>query len=123
MLDLNKTLLDKRDERFRKGVYQYLIDHSGIMENGVFKVVLFIGSSHELWRRIEERIKGNYTRYDVIEEERKAKAQHTAYRKSRNAQERRDRITREVKENGSMGQKLALWGYTRLHKYLYEKSI
>lgn len=122
MLNLQKTLQEKRDERFRAGVWQYLIDHSGVCDNGVFKVTIYIKSSRELWKRIDERIRGGYSRYDVEEEERKAIRQTKAFRHSRHEQANRMNATEEIKRGRNVVKKLALWGYNLLYKYLYENK-
>jgi len=59
-----ETIINKID-KFKYGVWQYIIDHKLIQPNGYIKITLFVRDKNDFFRRVSARENGEFKRYDV----------------------------------------------------------
>lgn len=53
-------LANKREERFREGVWQFLLDHARVLPDGNYQVILTVKNQFHLWMRVNARMEGKY---------------------------------------------------------------
>lgn len=73
MLDLKKHLSEGYEQRIKDGVYQWMVDHSTVIDDGRLRVVAYIDGKENFWKRASYRIRGEYARYQEIEKEQEKK--------------------------------------------------
>lgn len=73
MLDLKKHLSEGYEQRIKDGVYQWMVDHSTVMDDGRLRVLAYIDGKENFWKRASYRIRGEYARYQEIEKEQEKK--------------------------------------------------
>lgn len=55
MLDLKKHLNEGYEQRIKDGVYQWMVDHSTVMDDGRLRVLAYIDGKENFWKRARPR--------------------------------------------------------------------
>lgn len=105
------------EEKLKKGIWQYLIDHSSVNESGNHVVHFYIKDKAEFWWRVKARIDGDYHRIKVAEAEDLADWLR-ANAKRRGFADRIDVVEFEIRRRGSCKDKIVLYCYKKLRDYL-----
>lgn len=110
-----KTFTQKQED----ALWQYLIDHSKVQPNGYFGIMFYVKDVDDFWRRVYARYTGDFKRYDKLEK------QHTqnqiAFNIMRSRAHRMSKRVDEIRNTGSLTEKLALKIYQRLRDFLFKK--
>ena len=112
-------LADKREERFKKGLWQFMIDHAKILPNGNYQIHIGTKSASDLWRRVEARIDGNYKTYEL--EERNNQKELNEYYKRINGEKRFTEKCKKIRKSNNPIPKIILYVYNKCGDYIYKK--
>jgi len=109
-------LADKREDRFRKGLWQFFIDHARLLPDGNFEIIIFAKSEQDLWRRAEARMSG---RYKVTSEEKlKQKGSVTELHSLKRERDRIKKASQVINQENKLFGKVVLWAHYKLRGYL-----
>jgi len=101
----------------RKALWQYLIDHSRIQNNGYLGIMFYVKDMDDFWRRVYARYNGDFKRYDILEKgDRMAK---TSFAVQQKIATKRSKIIGQIIKNGSFSKKIAFFFYRKLKKYIF----
>jgi len=117
----DELLVEKyASQKVRDAVWQFVVDHARRNKNGLY-VSFGTSSKQDFWLRVEGRILG-YKRVYVDELEKHLKEVHHYHKKLTKEPKRIAKINYNIWKKGSKKQKIALWIYKKLHKFLYENN-
>lgn len=109
-------------DREKKGIWQYMIDHSRKCPGGYWRIQIFVWDEENFWRRVKYRIDGAYKRYEVESREamnKEAYAMRLALRINNERSAKMSKIIARIKKEGSIKEKLLLrlYRYCRTHLF------
>lgn len=106
------------DKEGREAIWQYLIDHSRVKENGYYSVYLTFKDRSDFWRRIDARRRG-FHRYDI--EKKEYLMATLEIKKMRKLSQRNSEISARIDKSGTLRQKFLLWCYRVSRRTLFGK--
>jgi len=104
-------------ETWKRGMWQYLLDHSSVNQIGNHTIHFQIRSKGNFWGRVQSRAVGDYKSCKAEEKEDLA-LYLQAIRKQNDFVERMDVVEFDIKKKGSCKSKIALYCYKKLRNYL-----
>lgn len=102
----------------KHAVWQYLLDHSRLTPEGLFRITFFTKNQQQFWGHVKAREYGKYKR-DNLQTLYQRQAQQTAFfLKHERKREEFSRHCSAIDASGSWLEKLALFLYRRTRDYL-----
>ena len=92
----------KEEKAWRKGVWQFLLDHSTVTVSG-YKIFFLCKDPADLWRRVRAREKGMYKREDMKKLLAKQKYREKEYQRLKQAEFFNERHTKKMLEAWESG--------------------
>lgn len=117
-LDLKKYTVDKMEQRFKDGIYQWFVDHSTVLNNGSLKIVAYIDGKEDFWERVSYRVRGDYARY--TEREKQMKNKMTTYFIGQQKGIKKQKEIIRIDKSGNLFEKFMLWLYRKANNYLFK---
>lgn len=120
-VDLNWRAMKRLEvEAWKKGMWQYFMDHSTFNNAGNHVVYFHIRDKKNFWGRVQARTDGDFSR--VRAERMEDVATHLkTVAKEKGFSDRMDVVTSEIKSSGSCIDKIALYCYNKLGSHLNKK--
>jgi hypothetical protein len=106
---------DKREARLREGVWQYMIDHSHILRDGRYRIIITTSGAANFWKRVDARIRGDYKRYNL--EETDNEKQTLSFKIMKRKMDAFGKICSDVDKGNDYRKKFLLW----LYRYTRDK--
>lgn len=116
MLDLNKHISTKIEDKIKDGTYQWLLDHASTLNDGRIHVEAFIDGKENFWKRVMARVSGDFVRYKKMEEE--IKKHQTGYMINLKIKQKHDRRFSQIRNSGTLVEKFLLYVMIKIKKYL-----
>lgn len=107
-------------ESWKKGMWQYLMDHSSPNHAGNHVIYFHIRDKKNFWGRVQSRVDGDYARVNAERTEDRVIHLKTIALEQGFA-DRMDVVAFEIKNGGSCKDKIALYCYNKLKNYLSSK--
>lgn len=112
-------------KNYKQAIWQYLLDHSIVQQDGYMRVKFYIKDRNDLERRLRYRLDG-FERYkeEDIDKERKANIEmiiklKTASKYSAMYNRKKDKVVKDIKESNNIYKKLILYIHRKTRHYLY----